>query len=211
LFLDQSGWSLIESVQGKLDHKGAFRLSLTAKYTAQGRDPLINAMGKANTILDMTAGWGSDALHIASSGRSVVAIERDPIVYLMLEQAATVAGEFAAPGSLKFLNMDSAEINFERRLASELLAENTFELVYLDPMFSGKSVKQAKSKKPMSMMQQLVSPPLEGNESALFANAMLIAQKRVVVKRSLKAPYIDGKRPQGSIKSKLLRFDLYKP
>lgn len=63
----------------------------------------------------------------------------------------------------------------------------------------------------MAIMQQLVPPPQAGNESALFANAMRIAQKRVVVKRALKAPYIDGRVPQGSIKSKLLRFDLYLP
>jgi len=211
LYLDQSGWSLIESTQGKLDHKSAFRLSLAAKYTAQGRDPLINAMGKANTILDMTAGWGTDALHIASGGCSVVAIERDPVVYLMLDQAAMFAGEFAAPGSLRFLNMDSAATGFQQRLEAELQSGHEFELVYLDPMFSGKSLKRAKSKKPMSIMQQLVPPPEAGNESALFANAMQIAQKRVVVKRALKAPYIDGRVPQGSIKSKLLRFDLYKP
>ena len=141
LYLDQSGWSLLESVQGKFDHKGAFRLSLAAKYTAQGRDPLINAMGKANTILDMTAGWGTDALHIASSGRSVVAVERDPVVYLMLDQAAMAAGKLAAPGgSLRFFNMDSATTGFQKRLEAELLPGHEFELVYLDPMFSGKTV-----------------------------------------------------------------------
>lgn len=211
LYLDQRGWSLIESKRGKLDHKGAFQLTLANKHSARGRDPLINAMGKAETILDMTAGWGTDALHIARSGRSVIAVERDPRVYLLLEQAVAGVTAYAAPGSLAFLNLDSAVAAFPYRLADALQGGREFDLVYMDPMFIGKGEKRAKSKKPMSMMQQLVPPPEPGNESALFANAMQIAQKRVVVKRALKAPYIGGKVPQGSIKSKLLRFDLYKP
>lgn len=211
LYLDKSGWSLIEAKQGTLDYKSEFRPTLEAKYAAQGRDPLIKAMGKASTILDMTAGWGVDALHIASSGRSVIAVERDPRIYLLLHQAVVGAVAFAAPGSLAFLNMDSAAADFPRRLAIALQAGQAFDLVYLDPMFTGKDAKRAKSKKPMSIMQQLVPSPEAGNESALFANAMQIAQKRVVVKRALKAPYINGQVPQGSIKSKLLRFDLYKP
>jgi len=211
LYLDQSGWSLLECRRGKLDHKAAFQLQLQSKYQAQGRDPLINAMGKASRILDMTAGWAADALHIAASGRRVVAVERDPRVYLLLAQAAAQGGNFAAPGSLEFLNLDSAAAEFPQQLKEKLPTGEAFELVYLDPMFSGKDAKSAKTKKPMAIMQQLVPPPEAGNESALFANAMQIAQKRVVVKRALKAPYIDDRVPQGSIKSKLLRFDLYKP
>lgn len=211
LYLDINGWSLIELRQGELDYKGAFRLTLEAKYTARGRDPLILATGKAGTVLDMTAGWGTDALHIASNGRSVVAVERDPRVYLLLEQAAAHLGSLLAPGSLTFFNMDAAEGDFPRRLAAVLPAGHEFELVYMDPMFAGKDAKSAKSKKPMSIMQQLLIPAEAGNESGLFANAMRIAKKRVVVKRALKAPYLDGAVPQGSIKSKLLRFDLYKP
>ena len=198
-------------MQGKLDFKAAFNLKLQAKYNTPGRDPLINAMGKAVTILDMTAGWATDALHIAASGCEVVAVERDPRVYLMLQQAMAGGDTIAAPGTLKFLNMDSAAAGFQNSLKTALSPDHQFELVYLDPMFSGKGGKRAKSKKPMSIMQQLVLPPEAGNESALFENAMQIAHKRVVVKRALKAPYIDGKTPQGSIKSKLLRFDLYKP
>jgi len=211
LYLDQRGWSILELKQGILNFKGAFQLSLQAKYNANGRDPLIQAMGKASRILDLTAGWGTDALHIALSGRSVVAVERDINVYLLLAQAEKQLGKLASPAALHFLNLDSAADNFAGQLRGIDQQVQDFELVYLDPMFSGKHVKSAKSKKPMAIMQQLVPPPEAGNEAALFANAMKIASKRVVVKRALKAPYIDVRVPQGSIKSKLLRFDLYLP
>ncbi len=210
-YLDEQGWSVLETKRGQLDLRGAFRLQLQPKYAAGGKDPLISAMGKAARVLDMTAGWGTDALHIASGGRSVVAIERHPLVSLLLQQAAASSGDFAAPGQLSFYHLDSAADDFKQQLDEKLGTPADFELVYLDPMFADKSTKKAKSKKPMSIMQQLVPPPEPGNECALFANAMQIAQKRVVVKRALKAPYIDGQVPQGSIKSKLLRFDLYKP
>lgn len=205
--LDKRGWSIVETAESRRD---AFVLRFSSKYSAQGKDPLLRAMGKAKSVLDMTAGWGADALHIAESGRNVIALERHPVVYQLLQQAR--AGlDASLQQRLQFFHADVSASDFEKKLFNVLAEKPDFDLVYIDPMFAGKSAKSAKTKKPMTLLQKLVEPPSQDNERQLFDRAMNIAQQRVVVKRALKAPYLANAVPQGSIKSKLLRFDLYRP
>jgi 16S rRNA (guanine1516-N2)-methyltransferase len=188
-----------------------FNLRFEARNISRGKDPLLNAMGKARTVLDLTTGWGGDALHIALSGRRVVCVERNPVVYQLLAQASYRLNVAVLAGRLKLLNLDAAGDGFAQQLNRCLKPAEQFELVYLDPMFSNKSLKSAKAKKAMRLMQRLTDTPSISNEQRLFENAMTIAKKRVVVKRGLKAPHITDAKPQGSIRSKLLRFDLYNP
>jgi len=207
-FLEPTGWVLKDLSDDRLI---PFVLQFEARYTAQGKDPLLKAMGKARTVLDLTAGWGVDALHIALSGRHVVSVERNPVVYQLLVQARNQLGSSELAERLEFIHLDSARKDFAQCLANKLEPGVDFDLVYLDPMFTDKPLKRAKAKKPMRLMQRLTEVPSERNEQQLFANALAIAQKRVVVKRGLKAQYITQQVPQGSINSKLLRFDLYQP
>lgn len=206
-YLNHEGWAIIDMLDGKQEK---FTLRFEPKYTAQGKDPLLKAMGKASTVLDLTAGWGGDALHIAASGRAVLSIERHAVVNQLLQQAHSHL-EASMQHKLRFLHLDASDIALQAALLSALGQKNNFDLVYIDPMFQGKSATSAKAKKPMDLMRRLTQAPDEGNEQRLFENAMRIAQDRVVVKRGLKAPFIAGVTPQGSIKSKLLRFDLYRP
>ena len=205
--LDTAGWSIIDGQNTKQD---AFVLQLAPKRLAQGKDPLLKALGNAKSVLDMTAGWGGDAVHIAQPGRLVWSVERHPVVYQLLIQARATL-DLELKRQLKFLQLDAAAQTFRKDLLGQLEREIKFDLVYLDPMFPGKIGKIAKAKKPMRILQRLMEVPCAKNEQRLFDNAMQIAQHRVVVKRALKAPYITNLVPQGSIKSKLLRFDLYRP
>jgi 16S rRNA G966 N2-methylase RsmD len=209
LHIDAHGWSL-------RDHAGEmqtpFSLQFESRFVATGKDPLLNAMGRAKSVLDLTAGWGGDAVHIALSGRQVTSIERNPVVFCLLQQAHArlMAGELSNRLQFKFL--DATRVDFLERLRRAPDPITDVELVYLDPMFADSSRKQAKAKKPMRLLQRLTEEePSQSNEGKLFENALAIASRRVVVKRALKAPYISDTKPQGSIKSKLLRFDLYHP
>jgi 16S rRNA G966 N2-methylase RsmD len=206
--LGSKGW-VLEDFSGEM--LTPFLLQFEARFVSQGKDPLLNAMGKARTVLDLTAGWGADALHIALSGRRVVAVELNPVVYQLLVQARNQLGDPELAERLEFVHLDAAREDFAQQLKQKLEPVVDFDLVYLDPMFVDKSLKRARSKKPMRLMQRLTDVPSGSNEQYLFENALTIAQKRVVVKRGLKAPHITQKKPQGSIKSKLLRFDLYQP
>lgn len=205
--LDATGWALGEF---DAEQSSRFFVDFQPKQVAHGKDPLLKAMGKFQTVLDITAGWGGDALHIVRSDRKVVAVERNPIVAKLLLQAHTKLSVSLA-SQLKFIQADSTNTLFKQHLFAQLESDISFDLVYMDPMFPEKEGKHAKAKKPMRLMQTLTDEPCDDNEKQLFYTAMSIATQRVVVKRSLKAPYIANEIPQGSIKSKLLRFDLYKP
>ncbi len=206
--LEAGGW-VLKDLCGEM--QTPFMLQFEARYVAQGKDPLLKAMGKAQTVLDLTAGWGADALHIALSGRRVVSVERNPVVYQLLVQAREQLHDAELGERLSFVHLDAAKADFTQRLQQGLKSTAEFDLVYLDPMFADKSLKRAKAKKPMRLMQRLTDIPSQSNERRLFENALLIAGKRVVVKRGLKAANITQTKPQGSIKSKLLRFDIYQP
>ena len=205
--LDDTGWALGELASAQ---SSRFIVDFQPKHVAQGKDPLLKAMAKFQTVLDITAGWGGDALHIACSGRKVVAVERNPVVAKLLMQAhEKLKGVLAK--QLRFLQFDATSATFKQQLFAQLDNNAHFDLVYMDPMFPDKEGKHAKSKKPMRLMQTLTDEACNDNEKQLFYTAMSIATQRVVVKRALKAPFIANEIPQGSIKSKLLRFDLYKP
>ena len=205
--LDQQGWGLIETGQVEKD---AFVLRFTTKAPAKGKDPLLKSMAKAKSVLDLTAGWGTDAHHIAQSGRSVIAVERNPVISCLLNQAhAELAPELAT--KLVFLYLNANAENFLDALDLDANVQDGFDLVYIDPMFPVKTNQQAKAKKPMRLIQQLADAPNAENENRLLERALQIAKQRVVVKRALNAPYLGNRKPQGSIKSKLLRFDLYRP
>jgi len=80
--------------------------------------------------------------------------------------------------------------------------------VYLDPMFPQRQ-KSAAVKKDLLWLQQLESAPTPEQEAALLEQARRCADKRVVVKRPLRAPPLAGKAPSGQIAGKSVRFDIY--
>lgn len=206
--LDAGGWSLLEAEK---DTTQAYAPSFQARYEARGRDPLLKAMGRASRVLDLTAGWGEDALHIARSGRSVTGVERNPVVHRLLLQARQRMADAVLASRIEFLCLDAASPEFHALLARKLGEEPAFDLVYIDPMFADRQGKRALAKKPMRLLQQLTETPEPENEAALLRNALALARLRVVVKRSLRLPPISEHRLQGSVQSKLLRFDLYQP
>ena len=206
--LTAHGWQL-QDASGEMGTP--FSLEFSARRVSPGRDPLLRALGKCVSVLDLTAGWAGDALHMAASGRTVTAVERNPVVHQLLLQAQRRLSDAELADRLRFLHMDAAAPDFAEQIALRLGVEPDFELVYLDPMFVSKKAASAKSRKPMRLMQRLAEMPSEENEHLLLTNALKLARRRVVVKRASKAPCLDERRPQGSIRSKLLRFDLYLP
>ena len=170
----------------------------------QSKSPLIKAMGKqSKTVMDATAGWCGDALALVDAGFAVVAIEQNPIVAAMVEDAINSmslhrkrAFQFVHSSSTGYLDQ----------------SEHEPDVVYLDPMYP-ESSKSAKPKKPMQLLQYLSEACQDSDthdEIALFNAAMKKAKHRVVVKRPHRAlPLAPGK--VGEVVSKLVRFDLYKP
>lgn len=176
-------------------NKAQHRISQVSRRT----EPLSRALGlKANhrpTVVDATAGLGGDSIIMNALGCPVIAIERDPIVAALLHSEIELSGRT----TIQLLNLDSAQWLAEQ-------AENSHEIVFLDPMF-GKGETRAQVKKPMQLMQLLLA---EQTESAdLLSDAIRVASKRVVIKRAAKAPRLHDTKPQLTVMGKAIRFDIY--
>ena len=155
-------------------------------------------------VLDATAGLGRDAFVLSSLGCVVDMIERSPVVAALLQDGldrAAVAEELSSwlPKRMQLCH----------GVALELLNNWTGthpDVVYLDPMFPHRK-KSAAVKKEMRLFQQLLGP--DEDADLLLEPALLLAKKRVVVKRPSGAPYLSGKKPEIEMLGKANRFDVY--
>ncbi|HEY9035324.1 MAG TPA: class I SAM-dependent methyltransferase [Pseudomonadales bacterium] len=170
-----------------------------------GAELLVKAFGnlaKGASILDATSGFATDSVILSLAGFKVTACERHPVVHALqrdaYERAQCDAGLRAALQRLQLIAAD----------AREVLHAQTFDAVYLDPMFPERS-KSAAVKKPMVYLQALLGEGDDG--AALLEQALRVARQRVVVKRPLKAPFLAGIKPAGQKLGKAVRFDMYSP
>ena len=159
--------------------------------------------GVTPTVLDGTAGLGRDAFVLASLGCQVTMLERSPVVAALLEDGlkrAALDNEIGAwiPERLKLIYASSLS-------ALEDLDVKP-DVVYLDPMYPHKK-KSALVKKEMRVFQSLVGADLDAD--GLFAPALRMATKRVVVKRPDYAEFIANVAPSMAIETKKNRFDVY--
>lgn len=164
---------------------------------------LAQAVGrKTRTVLDATAGWGQDSLHMFRMGYEVTCIERSPLM-----------AELLADGFIRLSQQD-----WVQRLSLEspkLLHGNSIELmanlevlpdcIYIDPMFPPKRKKSALAKKSMTILRDLLGD--DEDKEQLFAGAMAATGKRVVVKSPDHAGPLGE--PSESFSGKLLRYDVY--
>ena len=159
--------------------------------------------GVRPSVLDATAGLGRDAFVLAELGCTVTMIERQPIIAALLED-----------GLLRAQTDDEVALIVARM---QLLTGNAITLmqdwrgdspqvIYLDPMFPHRD-KSALVKKEMRLFRPLVGD--DDDAPALLAAALSLASHRVVVKRSRKAPAIDGTKPGYVLEGKSSRYDIY--
>ncbi len=162
------------------------------------KDPFLRAVGKSrNRVLDISAGLGIDAVFLAQNGHQVVSLERNPLLFILLQRAArrsqqllTFKLEFVFSDAIKYLENN--------------VRPNDYDCIYFDPMFPGKT-KTALPKQEMVLFRKLVGND-EDAESVL--HAALATKTRVVVKRPIKAAPILEK-TSNSFDSKLIRYDIY--
>ncbi len=167
---------------------------------------LVKALGglpeQPRTVVDGTGGLGRDALVMAQAGYQVVIIERSAILHAMLADGlCRLRGEDETLATrLSLHHADSSD--WLTQLSAPAYA------VYLDPMFPERQ-KSAAVKKDLLWLQQLELPPSEDSAASLLAVARARADRRVVVKRPLKAPPLAGQAPAYTLAGKSVRFDVY--
>jgi 16S rRNA (guanine1516-N2)-methyltransferase len=182
------------------------------RTVAGSKQPLIRALGKPEQkrVYDLTAGFGGDLLLMIAAGFSVTAIEKNPLVFVLLSDAVTRwKAEIESQGvpervcnavhSLQAIHADSED--FVKSLHCKEAV-----VLYLDPMFEAKK-KSRLSQGPMQWMQRLVSPSPHNSENLVRA-ALAVERCRVVVKRSLKAEAFAGP-IQHRYLGTSVRYDMY--
>ncbi len=154
-------------------------------------------------VVDATAGLGRDAFVLACVGCRVRMLERHPVVAALLEDG--LARGYADPEIGDWLKARLSLIHASSLTALESLRPRP-QVVYLDPMYPHRQ-KSALVKKEMRVFQSLVGADQDAD--GLLAPALLLASKRVVVKRPDYAPPLAGLVTQSAVVTKSHRFDIY--
>lgn len=155
------------------------------------------------TIVDATAGFGRDGFILASLGFHTTLLEREKLIYLLLEDAIRHA-QLASPK----LHTILSRLNLIFVDAMTWLSQQRMDIVYLDPMFPKRN-KTASVKKESAILQALASPNNENDDDALFTAALACATKRVVIKRPRLAGHLTQQKPSFSLHGSSCRFDVY--
>lgn len=162
---------------------------------------------RTSRALDATAGLGEDSLLLAAAGFSVDLYERDPVIYLLLEDALRRAALNPVLSSIA-ARMCLHEHNSIVAMQQLAQKHEAFDVVLLDPMFPERK-KAASVKKKLQLIQSLEAPAQD--EEELLSAAILLGPRKVIIKRPVKGPYLAGVKPAYSIAGKAVRFDCLVP
>jgi 16S rRNA (guanine1516-N2)-methyltransferase len=133
----------------------------------------------------------------------VTLIERSPVVAALLQDGLARA---AVDPDIGMWVSERMQLLHGSALTNLLTLPARPEVIYLDPMFPHKQ-KSALVKKEMRVFQSLVGPDLDAD--ALLPAALMMADKRVVVKRPAYAGWLNEQAPSMAIETKNNRFDVY--
>lgn len=169
---------------------------------------------KNAAIIDMTAGLGRDSFILASAGLKVLMIERNPVLYLLLQDALKQLQNQSVANNLELVYCDSTDASITdiiTDVTSRWYKQSPIELsVYLDPMYQNTSVgKRSLVKKDTQMLHRLVQAEInEENNKMLFQQASQVATNKIVVKRPKSADFIH-REAHDCIVGSTHRFDVY--
>ena len=155
---------------------------------------LKKALGKAKTplnIFDATAGLLSDSMIFLSLGHNVVAVEQSKIIYLLLEDAIRRAKD-----SMPFLSN------------IKLINGNSFDVIYLDPMYPILKHNIKKSGELDVIRSILEIENLSNDEDSMINDFMRLDYKKIILKRPLKSKKIYSN-INYQVKGRTTRFDIY--
>lgn len=160
--------------------------------------------------VDATAGLGEDGFLLAASGFDVTLCEADPVIAALLADALERAAHNPA---LAPVVARMHLVGGDSRVTLMGLGEtpDTWpDVVYLDPMFPGRT-KSAAVKKKFQLIHGLERPTDPLDEDALLQAALAAHPRKIVIKRPIKGPHLAGVKPSHSIAGKAVRYDCIIP
>jgi len=173
-----------------------------------GKQLLLKSVGGAGKrVFDSTAGLGRDAFVLASLGCNVRAMEKSTVLGELVMDAL----ERSKPD--KRLGKIITRLEFSVGESSGFiknLAVNSFDTLYIDPMFP-ESKKSALPKKEMFILQRFFANKASSdNDVQKIFDEGSKKFKRIVVKRPLNGPPLSDKaKVKVQFKGSSTRFDVY--
>lgn len=155
------------------------------------------------TILDVTAGFATDAYLLATRGCHVTALERQGVIVALLEDALRRATDEDQSQHNVFQRLSIQQVQAEQYLPRY---GHIFDVIYCDPMFAI-SHKSALAKKPMQILQAFTKQ--DEDQTSLALLAFQHAKRRLVVKRNLQANALLPQKPTFCVYGKTIRYDVY--
>jgi len=171
------------------------------------KQPLARAIGIKKgyrpKVLDATAGFGEDSFVLAALGCAVTMLERSGVIWALLDDGIRRALSHPAVGKVFFDLVTLVHADAKRYLHDH---RDAFDTIYLDPMYPHSS-RSALNKQKMRFLRNVVGDDTDCSE--LLETALTHAEKRVVVKRPLKAEFLADLQPSFSQTGKSSRYDIY--
>jgi 16S rRNA (guanine1516-N2)-methyltransferase len=150
------------------------------------------------TVLDGMAGLGLDGITLAMLGCDVLMVERDPRLFVLLQDAiARARADTPSVLSIRCREGDARDV---------LVGDDAFDTVYLDPMFPPRD-KTALPRKSAQVLGDLLGASGDDLRD-LVAAAIPRARGRVVVKR--RRHDATCAEPDWQIVGRSVRFDVYR-
>ncbi|MCZ6640555.1 MAG: class I SAM-dependent methyltransferase [Gammaproteobacteria bacterium] len=147
------------------------------------------------TVLDAMAGWGIDGLTLQRLGCRVTCLEQSSVAWALLHNL------------FERLGVDHGQLHHTDAWCWLEQATESFQVVYLDPMFPERRKKALPGKR-IQYLAQVVGD-LEHDLSDWINRARSTATSRVVLKRRLHDPEIGN--PDWTINGRSVRYDVYRP
>lgn len=177
-----------------------------------GSEPVVRAVrGRSkgegvSTVVDATCGWGVDAGALWRAGLQVTAIERDPLLAVLLEDGVRRLSDADPAAAERFV----LRVGDARQLLLSLTSSP--DVVYLDPMYPrsrGGGAKRRGAAWLRGWLGEAEASDVAGQRE-LLRLARSVATRRVVVKRPARGAEL-APGASGSITGRTTRFDLYAP
>ena len=160
--------------------------------------PLLQLFPKGSRIVDMTCGWGKDALLLATHGRKLTCIEQNPLVYSLVSCQLDYY-----PQEVISIFLGKAE-----EVLQSQLANSHYDALFIDPMFQEKTRKSLSSK----WLQALGFFSTTNAEIPQLGNIPLSPYcKKIVVKRHKRGEVqiFSHTQPTAKLEQQTCVYDIY--
>lgn len=185
------------------------------RLKSSNQELVSKALAGSDLVIDFTAGMGRDAMILASSGIDVVMVERNYLLYLLLDQAREElkVAESSLYERIRLFNFDAIrDINKLENMVSSFDGQKKHISVYLDPMYPGDPRARKSAVKKDTQILHMLANSQEGDHyhASLISSALKLANYKVVVKRPKSSSWIHTAfEPNVSLHGSTQRFDIY--